>query len=47
MRERAHAHPLAANASSVHIDGRLLEPAIELDGRPLIRGGELIASDSP
>jgi leucyl aminopeptidase (aminopeptidase T) len=33
------------NASSVHIDGMLLEPTIELDGRLLMRDGELIDSD--
>jgi leucyl aminopeptidase (aminopeptidase T) len=30
-----------ANASSVHIDGMLLEPTVELDGRALVRNGEL------
>ena len=30
-----------ANVSAVHIDGILLQPTIELDGRPLIRDGEL------
>jgi leucyl aminopeptidase (aminopeptidase T) len=33
-----------ANASTVHIDGMLLEPTIELDGRPLMRDGELLDS---
>jgi leucyl aminopeptidase (aminopeptidase T) len=33
-----------ANASTVHIDGMLLEPTVELDERPLMRDGELLAS---
>jgi len=33
-----------ANVSSVHIDGVLLRPTIELDERPLIRDGELLDS---
>ena len=33
-----------ANASTVHIDGMLLEPTVELDGRPLMREGELLDS---
>jgi len=32
------------NVSSVHIDGVLLRPTIELDERPLIRDGELVES---
>jgi leucyl aminopeptidase (aminopeptidase T) len=31
-----------ANASTVHIDGMLLEPTVELDGRPLVGDGELL-----
>ena len=31
-----------ANVSSVHIDGVLLQPTVELDGRLLIRDGELL-----
>jgi leucyl aminopeptidase (aminopeptidase T) len=34
-----------ANAASVHIDGVLLEPTVELDRRPLMRVGKLIHSD--
>ena len=33
-----------ANVSNVHIDGILMRPTIELDGRPLIRDGELLSS---
>jgi aminopeptidase len=33
-----------ANVSTVHIDGVLVQPTIELDGRPLIRDGELFDS---
>jgi leucyl aminopeptidase (aminopeptidase T) len=29
-----------ANASTVHIDGMLLEPTVELDGRSLVSDGE-------
>jgi leucyl aminopeptidase (aminopeptidase T) len=31
-----------ANASSVHIDGMLLRPTVELDGRQLMRQGEVL-----
>jgi leucyl aminopeptidase (aminopeptidase T) len=31
-----------ANASAVHIDGMLLEPTVELDGRALLDAGELL-----
>jgi leucyl aminopeptidase (aminopeptidase T) len=34
------------NSAEVHTDGMLLEPTIELDGRPLMRTGELSDSDS-
>ena len=33
-----------ANVSNVHIDGVLVQPTIELDERPLIRDGEMLAS---
>ena len=33
------------NSAEVHIDGMLLDPMIELDGRPLMRSGELSDSD--
>ena len=31
------------NVASVHIDGMMLAPTVELDGRPLIREGGLVA----
>jgi aminopeptidase len=34
------------NSAGVHIDGMLLKPTIELDGRPLMHSGELSDSDS-
>jgi leucyl aminopeptidase (aminopeptidase T) len=36
-----------ANVSGVHIDGVLLRPTVELDGRPLIRDGELVDRTHP
>jgi leucyl aminopeptidase (aminopeptidase T) len=33
-----------ANTSTVHIDGMLLEPTVELDGRTLVSDGELLDS---
>jgi len=32
------------NVATVHIDGILLQPTVELEGRPLIRNGELLNS---